>query len=147
MIHVFANLCKYATAVISLLFGIVYLSKPSFLGYHKQAVQRNWEELDQQVQTLILAPMRALSGAALTYGFLVIVLQYQFSSSVQNWIPVTILVSGGIIPSAPLYAMFLVKIKTAGKPPVTVVLFTVLLLVIGYLLNTYAGEAHIGGAE
>jgi len=140
MIHLFANLCNYASAVISLLFGIVYLIKPSFLGYHKEAVQRNWEELDQRMQTLILALMRAVSGGALAYGFLVIVLQYQFSGSLQNWIPITILVSGGIITSSSLYAMFLVKVKTMGKPPIAVVLLTVILLVIGYLLNTHAGE-------
>jgi hypothetical protein len=137
MIHLLADISNYTSAVISLLFGIIYLIKPSFLGYHKEAAQKNWEDLDEQMQTLILALMRAISGGAIVFGFIVTVLQFQFSKSMQIWIPGPILFSGAIFCSTSLYAMLLVRVRTKGKPPVIAVLLSVILLVIGYLLNTY----------
>jgi len=141
MIHLLADLSNYASAVIAVLSGIVYLSKPTFLSYHQTTADTKWEDIDPMMQTLILALMRVVGGCALAIGFVIAILQYQFSKSLQSWIPVTILVSGSFIITGILYAMFMVRIRTKERSPVALILITLVLLVVGYLLNNHLTKA------
>ena len=137
MIFDIANLINYASGVMSLLFGIVYLIKPPFLSYHQQAAPSDSAELEGKIHTLVRALMRSISGGAIGFGFIIIILQHQFAKSLHNWIPITMLVSGGIIASTTLYAMLLIRTKSSAKPSVIAVLTSVILLMVGYLLNKY----------
>ena len=49
-------------SVMALGFGVIYLVKPKFMSYHQIALQKNWDELGPQFQTLVLALMRAVGG-------------------------------------------------------------------------------------
>jgi hypothetical protein len=131
----YANVFTYCGGAVSLVFGLVYLFKPSFLNYHSAAIQRDWVDLDRRMQTLIMALMRVVSGGALTVGFVIIVLQYQFNKVSQPWMPITILGCGGILTCTSIYAMLLVRIKTKGRPPILAVILSISLLIIGYYFN------------
>jgi hypothetical protein len=131
-----ATIFTISSAILTILFGAIYLIKPSFLNYHKEATQKNWNELQYELQALILGFMRAVSGGLLSGGFIIITLQYQFNKTRQEWIPLTILIYGGILTTALLYAMLLVKSRTKAHPPLIACILGIILLTIGYILNT-----------
>ncbi len=81
----------------TVLFGLVYLFRSSFLNYHKEAIQKDWVEITPVFQILILALMRAVSGGAIAVGLSIIVLPYYFTKTNLAWIPLIILSSGLII--------------------------------------------------
>jgi hypothetical protein len=140
MIHLFANLSNYISAAIAILYGIAYLIKPRLLDLHTAAGHRGWEDPDRGMRTWVLSLMRALGGAALAAGFVVIMLQHHFSASLQSWMPLTILVSGSFVTTGTLYAMLMVRTKTKGRPPIPLLLTSLVLIVIGYLLNVHLAK-------
>ncbi|GAA4420050.1 hypothetical protein GCM10023187_54940 [Nibrella viscosa] len=132
-----ATVCTYFAALLLLLFGFIYFIKPSFLSYHQVATHKKWEELEPQMQTLILGFMRAISGGLLAGGFVIIVLQYQFNLTHQDWLPITILIFGSLLVTGLLYGMLLVRMKTQARPPLIVGLLGIVLLTIGFILNIF----------
>lgn len=130
-----ATIFTIAFACIILLFGFTYLLKPKFLPYHGVAISKNWDDLNKELQTVILAFMRGISGGLISGGFTIIFLQYQFNKTPTHWIALTILTCGGILAITSFYAMYLVRTKTNGRPPIVVVLVASLLLIISYYFN------------
>lgn len=104
------------------------------MGYHKEALEKNWEDLEEKLQTLILALMRAVSGGALLLAFIILVLQDEYDHKPQQWIPGTILGATVIFSGCSLYAMLLVSAKTKARPPILVVLISLALAIMGYVI-------------
>lgn len=103
--------------------------------YHKMAIQKDWDELVPEMQTLIIALMRALSCGFLSVAIALAILQLQFNKSHQHWIALTILIIGTVLALGSLYAMFLVRTRTKGRPPIALVLIILFMLVAGYFFN------------
>ncbi len=97
MQQLIAGIFTFTAGAISMLFGLVYLCRPSFMNYHKEAVQKDWAEINSAFQILILALMRAVSGGAIAAGFSIIVLQYYFTKTNLAWIPLVILCNGLVV--------------------------------------------------
>jgi hypothetical protein len=129
------TLFTVAGSVFLLLFGIVYLVRPRFMGYHKMAIQKDWSELVPEFQTLILALMRTVSGGFISIAIAIIILQLEFNKSQNHWIALTILIIGGVLNLCVLYANFLVRTKTKGRPPTVVPLLLLIMLLISYFFN------------
>jgi len=127
---------NYIAGSISLTFGIIYLVKSSFLKYHGQALEKKWIHVEREVQILMLALMRVVGGGALATGFVILILQYQFDKYHQAWIPTTILIAGGLLSLTSLYAMLSVTLQTKGRPPIGVILVSLLLMIVGFFLNS-----------
>ena len=105
------------------------------MSYHKMASQKEWEELSFEMQTLILALMRAVGGGFLGAFFSVLILQWYFVKTQESWIAITILVAGLATTLGTLYAVILVRTKTKGRPPIGLVLLFVMFLIIGCIFN------------
>ena len=129
------NISNYLGALILLTLGLVYLCRTSFMPYHSEAVSVNWNEVESSTQYLLLALMRAVSGGFIATSIVIIVLQKKFSSTKIPWIPWLILVAGLIVTSASLYATIIVRLNSPGKPPTTLAIAGIALLVIGYIFN------------
>ncbi|MCJ7446110.1 MAG: hypothetical protein MUO72_00280 [Bacteroidales bacterium] len=56
------------------------------MGYHRMAIQKDWNELSHEMQTLILALMRTVGGGFLSVSIAVIILQLEFNRSQNHWI-------------------------------------------------------------
>ena len=130
------TLLTITASVSILLLGLVYLIKPRFMGYHKTAIQKDWNELVPEMQTLILALMRAVSGGWISVAIACIILQLQFNRSQQHWIALTILIMGGVAALGGLYAVLMVRTRTKGRPPILIPLLSFVMLLIGYFFNT-----------
>lgn len=116
-------------------FGLIYLFKSSFMQYHSVAVSLNWSEVEQSIQALILALMRAVSGGFIVSAVAIVFLQTKFNKTRLPWIPLLILIIGLIIEATTIYATQLVKINTPGDPPTYLAYIAIGLLVIGYIVN------------
>lgn len=135
MNNLIGTLFTIAGSIVLLLFGIIYLIRPKFMGYHKIAIQKDWSELVPEFQTLILALMRTVSGGFISIAVAIIILQIEFNKSQNPWIALTILIVGGVLNLCTLYATLLVRTKTKGRPPTVIVLLLLILLLVGYFFN------------
>jgi uncharacterized membrane protein YgdD (TMEM256/DUF423 family) len=125
----------FAAAVFASVFGLIYLVRPKFMGYHQKAVQRNWNELVPEIQTLILALMRATSAGFLSVAIAIVILQIEYNIYHQRWIAWTMLIIGTVLASGSFYAMFLVRTRTPGRPPIIPVFIILILLLTGFFFN------------
>lgn len=135
MDNLIGTVFTFTAAALSLVFGIIYLTRRKFMSYHRMALQKEWLELAPEVRTLIMALMRTASAGFLSVSFTLTVLQLRFNQSHEHWIGLTILVTGSILALGSLYAMILVRKKTKGRPPIVFVAVIFILLIAGYFLN------------
>ena len=63
-----------ATAIVSLVFGAIYLFRSTFMPYHSVALGKDWSELGTATQTLIKALMEVAAGGWLALGVLILLL-------------------------------------------------------------------------
>ena len=129
------SIINYLSAFPLLVFGLIYLFKDSFMPYHSEAVSLQWDEVDKNIQILILALMRAVSGGQILAGVMVIWLQLKFNESKLTWIPTLILIAGVIVGLTSLYATIIVRTNTPGNPPTFLVITCLVGLFIGYIFN------------
>jgi hypothetical protein len=135
MNNLMGTLFTIAGSVVLLIFGVIYLIRPKFMGYHKMAIQKEWNELVPEIQTLILALMRTVSGGFISIALVIIILQLEFNKSQNQWIALTILIIGGVLNLCTLYATLLVRKKTKGRPPTVITLLLLVILLIGFFFN------------
>jgi hypothetical protein len=135
MFNLAATLFIGGFVLILLIFSFVYLTKSQFMPYHGIALDKDWRDLNPSLQTLIIGFMRAVGGGLLAGAVTILFLQYQFNKMPQQWIALAILTCGSIVNMSSFYAMFLVKTKTKGKPPIIVTIVAFVLLIVGYFLN------------
>jgi hypothetical protein len=129
------SILTFSAAIMTLIIGLVYLFRPRFMNYHGHAIQRNWDQLGEEMQILILALMRAVSGGVLSAGIAIIILQTEFVGNRFHWIPPTILIIGSLLVLCSLFAMTLVRTRTKGRPPVVIILLTFFMLILGFVFN------------
>ncbi len=137
MENITGTILTFLAAILSFLFGMIYLTRPKFMQYHRIAVQKDWEELVPEMRTLITALMRALSSGFLAVAFALVMLQLRFNLSGEHWIALSILIIGSILALGSLYAMFLIRTRTKGRPPIVIVLVIFVLMIAGYFFNIY----------
>ena len=130
--------CYLVTAIASILFGIIYLTRSKFMPYHAVALGREWTELDIKTQTLILALMRVAGGGFLATGMVVILLMYLYIKTTEGWIIFIIPTIGFVTSLSSLYATLLVKNRTPGLPPVNLTLLSIGLMLTGFILSLSA---------
>jgi hypothetical protein len=131
----FGTLMTLSASLLAFLFGLIYLTRPKFMNYHSMAIQKNWEELAPEMRTLITALMRALSSGFLSVATAMAILQMQFNRLHENWIALTIIITGSLLALGSVYAMVLVRTRTRGRPPITIVMIIFILMIAGYFFN------------
>lgn len=127
--------CYLITAIVSIIFGIIYLTRSKFMPYHQVALEKEWTELDIKIQTLILALMRAAGGGFLATGMTIILLMYLYIKTIEEWIIFIIPTIGFVTLLSSLYATLLVKNRTPGLPPVNLNLVLIGLMITGFILS------------
>ena len=123
-------------ALVSILFGLIYLTRNQFMPYHAEALSLSWSELSENMQVLILALMRAAGGGFLATGLAIFILLIIPFKVGDKW-TITIYAIPAIslcTSLGTLYATLLVKTKTPGKPPV-VSFLALALTIIGFIFS------------
>jgi hypothetical protein len=122
--------CYLIVALFSLIFGVIYLTRSQFMPYHEIALSKNWEELEETLQTLLLALMRIAGGGLLATGLIICLLIYSYFIT-QEKILLIILPFPCLITSfASIKATLIVTKKTPAKPPLKLSVFCLILIFI-----------------
>jgi hypothetical protein len=129
------SIITYASALPLFVFGLTYLLRDSFMPYHGDAIESQWENVDKNIQFLILALMRAVSGGLILAVVVIFWLQLKFDKSRLTWIPLLILIAGTIVGLSSLYATMIVRMNTPGNPPTFLVIICMIGLLVGYVFN------------
>ena len=122
-------------AVVSIVFGLIYLIKNQFMPYHSEALGLSWSDLDPKKQVLILALMRAVGGGFLATGLTMLILLIIPYRAGDTWSIYAIPTISFCNSSGALYATFLVKNRTPGNPPLGLSLLALGLTIIGFIFS------------
>lgn len=115
--------------------GLVYLFRSEFLPYHAEAVAREWEDVEQPFQVLILALMRVVGGAWVATALAAVVLLFVPFRQGARWARWAIPAVGLVALVPALYATLYVGQQTPASPPWILTLIGIVLLVVGFSLS------------
>ncbi|WP_319422709.1 hypothetical protein [Pleurocapsa sp. FMAR1] len=103
--------------------------------YHAEALSLSWSKLEENMQVLILALMRAAGGGFLATGLAIFVLLIIPFRTGNTWSVYTIPAISLCTSIGTLYATLLVKTKTPGTPPVILGFLALALTIIGFIFS------------
>jgi hypothetical protein len=125
----------YLAVILIILFGGLYMFKPSFMPYHSEIVQLDWDELTPVMQKLIRALMIAVGGVTIGVGIILGMLTFKYRKLQERWIALYITISGILasllISVAPIY----VVIVSDAFPPLYFPVVIIALLIAGNVLT------------
>jgi hypothetical protein len=116
-------------------FGVIYLTRSTFMPYHAIAVGQSWVEVDPAFQILILALMRVAGGGFLAAAGAMAILLFKPFRQGRWWAYWAIPVIGLFSNLSSLYATAYVTWNTPASPPWIAAGLGVLLLCIGFILS------------
>ncbi|MEM8720354.1 MAG: hypothetical protein AAGE84_13795 [Cyanobacteria bacterium P01_G01_bin.39] len=130
-----SSVCYGVVALISVVFGVIYLTRDQFMPYHSLALAKPWTEVEPNIQTLILALMRVAGGGFLATGIAMIVLLLIPFQAKEPWAIYSIFIIALITALGSAYGTFLVKSRTPGNPPFKLSLVSVILSATAFICS------------
>lgn len=125
----------YLTVTLIILFGGLYMFKPSFMPYHAEIVHLNWNQIPDTEHILIRALMIAVGGVTISVGIILGLFIFKFQKTGLQWVNNLVMISGItasiLIAIAPIY----VVIKSDSVPPLYFPVIIIALLVVGNILT------------
>lgn len=125
----------YLTVILIILFGGLYMFKPSFMPYHAEIVHLNWSEIPATEQILVRALMIAVGGVTISVGIILGMFIFKFQKTGIQWVSNFVMISGIaaniLIAIAPIY----VVIKSDSVPPLYFPAILIVLLIAGNILS------------
>ena len=125
----------YIAIILIILFGGMYMFKPSFMPYHADIIQGDWENVLPSMQKLIRALMIAVGGVTVGVGIILGIFTLKFNKTREPWVGLYITISGIIasllISVAPIY----VVVVSDSVPPLYFPVVIITLLLLGYFLT------------
>lgn len=130
------SLISYScVALVLIIFGLIYLIKNQFMPYHSRAIGLSWSDLEENMQVLIIALMRAAGGGFLATGLAMLILLIIPWRAGDIWSMYAIPAISLCISLGTLYATLLVKTRTPGTPPVILSFIALVLTIIGFIFS------------
>ena len=122
-------------ALVSILSGMVFLTRSTFMPFHQDALGKTWEQVDPNVQALLLGLMRSAGGGLMTSGIGVAILLFIPFRAEAIWAIYSIPVIGLLMALPVLYSNLFIRSRTHANMPVTGVSIGVGLLVFGFIMS------------
>jgi len=119
-----------------IIFGIVYVTASEFMPYHAQALNVDWNSLDDNYKTLFISLIRLAGVGGLVAGLVNLTLVSYLYHHVESRLIWLLIASSLIFQSVMHNAVYSVYTNTPGEPPllivsigsVTFIIATILLL-------------------
>ena len=124
----------YITVILIILFGALYMFKPSFMPYHADIVHLNWDQIPLSEQVLVRALMIAVGGVTISVGIILGMFVLRFRKTMEQWISNYVMISGIIASLLITIAPVFVVIKSDSVPPFWFPAIIIALLIAGNLL-------------
>ena len=121
-------------------FGIVYISCPSFMPYHRQAVSMPWEALDPGLQVLIQAFMKMAAAGFFVSSLAVLVLLFIPFRRQARWAHRAIPLLGIVWNVLSVYVTSVVAAETGASTPWHVAAAGTVFMITGFILSPGSGR-------
>ena len=124
-------------SLLGFVFAYMYLFRPEFMPYHAVAVGRDWSEVANEYQVLILALMRVSGGGWLGVATGILICLIAFIRTGKSWTHISVLLIGlsGLVPT--LMATLMVKNGSPANPPWYAAAIGIGVLVIAFILSFF----------
>ena len=133
------------TAVIHLIFGLVYVNADEFMSYHAKALSTSWADLDSSYQILLLALIKLAGAGGIIAGTVNLTLLLYFFKRPYTSIVLLAPFSALIFQAFTNYVVYQVSAHTPGTPPLLLVTFGSCTLAVAILLFfKWAVDEHWG---
>ncbi len=131
---IYGIICYILSLMLVFTFSMFYIFRSSFMPYHRDAVERQWNEIDNRMQKLLLALMKALGMAWLSWVFLcVYLLIILLSGSINFWQLAIFQILYLLSAIAPVFVAIRLRIQTGAKTPVAGGVMAAVLSVLGFI--------------
>lgn len=131
---IYGMICYILSLTLVLTFSMIYIFRSSFMPYHRDAVQRQWHEIDTRMQKLLLALMNTLGMAWLSWIFICIyLLIILLSGPVIFWQLATFQIMYLLSAIAPVFVAIRLRMQTGAKTPVAGGVMAAVLSVLGFI--------------
>jgi hypothetical protein len=117
-----------------LIFGIAYVTTNEFMPYHAQALNINWNNLDENYKTLFLALIRLAGAGGLVAGLVNVTLVTYLYHRVECRFIWLLIVSSLIFQFVTNYVVYYVVTNTPGDPPLLMVSIGSVIFIIATIL-------------
>ena len=104
-----------------LIIGIVYVTANEFMPYHAQALNVDWNSLNENYKTLFLALIRLAGAGGLVAGLVTLILVNYLYHRVESRLIWLLIVSSLIFQFVTNYVVYYVSRNTPGDPPLLMV--------------------------
>ncbi len=131
-----ADIFTITGAGIFLIFGLSYLYKSVSVKNSCELIQHKIKDSNPEIRAYLFALMKVVAAATIALSVTIIYLQLQYAKQVNNRVSLIILISSGIFFLGAVNAMILIKRKTTINPQIFVLVLGMLLIIVGYVVNT-----------
>ncbi len=122
-------------AIMTIAMGLIYFFSNEMMPYHKQAIGKNWAELDRGIQIIILGLMKAVGAGELTVGFIVLILLLIPFRRGESWVNWAIFLGGIIFSGLGFFITFKAHLATNASTPWYFMLLFMALILLGFLFS------------
>jgi len=122
------------TAVIHLIFGLVYITADTFMSYHAQALSTSWADLGASYQILLLALIKLAGAGGIIAGSVCLTVLAYFRKRSYSYLVWLAPFSAFMFQSFTNYVVYQVSANTPGNPPLLLVSFGSCTLVVAIVL-------------
>ena len=123
------------TALFAVFWGFLYLFSREMMPYHKQAIGKNWGEIERGTQVIILALMEAVGSANLVLGLTFLILLLIPFRRGEVWVNWTIFLGGIVLSGLSFFITFKVHLYTNASTPWYLFLLTATLIFLGFIFS------------
>lgn len=125
-------------AIMTILIGLLYATRRQVMPYHIKALDTPWDKIDPNYQLLLRALLNGGGYYGISAGAFMLVLLLIPYSNHEAWAGYAIGLIGliGTVPLALI--VHKVKTKTAGDPPLWIMILVNALLIIGLIASIKA---------
>lgn len=130
---IYGIICYILSLTLVLTFAMIYIFRSSFMPYHRDAVQCQWHEIAPRMQKLLLALMKALGMAWLSWVFFcVYLLIILLSGPVILWQLAIFQIIYLLSAIAPVFVAIRLRMQTGAKTPLAAGVMAAVLSVVGF---------------
>lgn len=129
-------------AMLMIATGMTYLTAPTLMPYHLDAIQSSWNELSVGMQTMSINFMKSVSAGFLSSGLAVLVLLFLPFRKGERWaayaISALVFTQVGIIS----LRTYDVAVNTAASPPLLPLILVLVVTTISFALAIFSHQSR-----
>lgn len=132
----------FVGSLVSMAFGIVYLSCSTIMPYHQEAINMNWEELSIGLQVLLQGLIKMAAAGFFVTGLSTLILLFIPFKRGAQWAHWAIPLLGIVWNGFSLCMTATVAIKTHASTPWLGALVGIIFIIVAFVLSPSFGKSY-----